>query len=129
MTELRPYLCVSNARAAIDWYVQVLGAEVTYQPIMMDDGRVGHVELAIGDAHWMMADAFPEVGVEPPLTDRGAAVSLHLTVDDVDAWAERVVAAGVPMDRGPQDEEYAGRIAIFHDPYGHRWYLNSMPDS
>jgi uncharacterized glyoxalase superfamily protein PhnB len=28
MGELTPYLCVSDARAAIQWYVDVLGAEV-----------------------------------------------------------------------------------------------------
>ena len=39
MSELTPYLCVADARAAIDWYVDVLGAVVTYEPIVMPDGR------------------------------------------------------------------------------------------
>ena len=47
MSSLTPYICVSDARAAIDWYVEGLGAEVTYEPIIMDDGRVGHCELAV----------------------------------------------------------------------------------
>ncbi len=51
-------------------------------------------------------------------------MSLHLTVDDVDAAAARVVAAGVTLDRGPEDSEEAGRIAVFRDPFGHRWFLN-----
>lgn len=125
MAELTPYLCVADARAAIAWYVDVLGAEVTYEPIVMDDGRVGHVELAVDGAGWMMSEEFETAGVAAPDRTRGNAVSLHLTVRDVDAIAARVIAAGVRMDRGPEDAEPAGRVAVFHDPFGHRWMLNT----
>lgn len=64
-----PYLCVADARRAIDWYVTVLGARVTYQPIVMDDGRIGHAEFAIGDAAMMMAEPFPELGGQSPRPD------------------------------------------------------------
>lgn len=124
MSELTPYLAVSDARAAIDWYVEHLGAQITYEPIEMPDGRIGHVELAVDGAGWMMADEFPEAQVAAPVPDRGAAVSLHLTVADVDAVVTRVVAGGARLDRGPEDSEPAGRVAVFHDPFGHRWFLN-----
>ena len=29
MAEIRPYRCTKDARAAIDWYVASMGAEVT----------------------------------------------------------------------------------------------------
>ncbi|MFI6942653.1 VOC family protein [Streptomyces sp. NPDC050418] len=125
MSELTPHLCVADARAAIAWYTEVLGAEVTYAPIEMPDGRIGHVELSIDGAGWMMAEEFPEAGVAPPPAGRGAAVSLHLTVADVDAVCAEVTAAGVALDREPEDDEYAGRVAVFHDPFGHRWFLNT----
>ena len=124
MSELTPYLCVADSRAAIEWYADVLGAKVVYEPIVMDDGRVGHVELAVGGARWMMADEFEEAGVAPPDPSRGSAVTLHLTVDDCDAAAARVTAAGVTLDRGPEDSPPAGRVAMFRDPFGHRWFLN-----
>ena len=54
MSELTPYLAVRDARAAIDWYVENLGATVTFEPMVMDDGRVGHVELDVDGAGWMM---------------------------------------------------------------------------
>jgi uncharacterized glyoxalase superfamily protein PhnB len=123
MSELTPYICVADARAAVEWYVDVLGAEVTYAPIEMPDGRIGHVELAVRGAGWMMSDEFAEADVAPPDPARGNAVSLHLTVDDVDALAARVEAAGVTMDRGPEDSEPAGRVVVFRDPFGHRWFL------
>ena len=124
MSELTPYLCVADARAAIAWYVDVLGAEVVYDPIEMPDGRIGHVELAVDGARWMMSDEFAEAGVAVPDPDRGSAVSLHLTVADVDALADRLGAAGVTFDRGPEDSPPAGRVAVFQDPFGHRWFLN-----
>jgi PhnB protein len=124
MSELTPYICVEDSRAAIDWYVDVLGAQVTFDPIVMPDGRIGHVELAVDGARWMMSDPFAEANVAPPDAARDSAVSLHLTVGDVDAVAARVVASGVQLDRGPEDSPPAGRVAVFRDPFGHRWFLN-----
>jgi PhnB protein len=124
MGELTPYLCVTDSRAAIEWYVGALGAEVTTEPIVMDDGRVGHCELAVGGARWMMADEHPEIHVEAPDPARGAAVTLHLTVDDCDAVAARVRQHGASLDRGPEDSPPVGRVAVFRDPFGHRWFVN-----
>ncbi|MDZ5663979.1 VOC family protein [Nocardioides sp. S-58] len=123
MGELTPYLCVTDARRAIDWYVDVLGAEVVLEPIVMDDGRVGHVELAVGGGRWMMSDEFGSAGVAAPDPTRGAAVSLHLEVADVDAVCARVTGGGVTLDRGPEDDPTAGRLAVFRDPFGHRWFV------
>lgn len=124
MGELTPYICVADARRAIEWYGDVLGAQVVFEPIVMDDGRIGHVELAVGDGRWMMSDEFASAGVAAPDTSRGAAISLHLEVDDVDAVCERVVGSGVTLDRGPEDSPPAGRVAVFRDPFGHRWFVN-----
>ena len=124
VSELTPYLCVADSRAAIAWYGDVLGAEVVMDPIVMPDGRVGHVELAVDGARWMMSDEFDSAGVAAPDPGRGSAVSLHLEVADVDGLCARVVAAGTPLDRGPEDSPPAGRVAVFRDPFGHRWFLS-----
>ena len=124
MSALTPYLSVRDAREAIEWYVAHLGAVVIFEPIQMPDGRIGHCELTVGGATWMMADEFPEINVEAPAPNRGAAVTLHLTVDDVDAFAVRVVAGGAILDRGPEDSPH-GRVAVFRDPFGHRWMLET----
>jgi PhnB protein len=123
MSELTPYLCVSGARQAIDWYARAFGAVVTYDPIVMDDGRIGHTELSIDGARLMLADEFPEAGVAGPALDRGAAVTLHLTVDDVQEVTARAVQEGARLDRGPEPGE-EGQVAVLRDPYGHRWFLN-----
>lgn len=127
MSELTPYICVADSRAAIRWYGDVLGAEVTGDPIVMPDGHVGHCELALAGTRWMMSDEFASAGVAAPDPARGASVTLHLTVDDVDALAASVVSSGTAMDRGPEDSPPVGRVAVFRDPFGHRWFLNQPP--
>lgn len=125
MSELTPYLAVHDAAAAIRWYGDHLGAEVVYQPIVMPDGRIGHVELAVDGARWMMADEHPEIQFEAPVAGHGSPVTLHLTVADVDvdAVAGRVAAGGAVLDREPEDDA-VGRMAAFRDPFGHRWLLH-----
>jgi uncharacterized glyoxalase superfamily protein PhnB len=95
-------------------------------PIVMPDGRVGHVELAVGAGRWMMADEHPEIAVQAPDPDRGAAVTLHLEIDDVDGTVGRATAGGARLDRGPEDTG-VGRVAVLRDPFGHRWFLNRPP--
>lgn len=124
MSELTPYLAVRDARAAIEWYVEHLGALVSHDPILMPDGRVGHVELTIDGARWMMADEYSEIHFEAPREDRGAPVTLHLSVDDVDKITGKAVAGGATLDRGPEDSPPVGRVSVVRDPFGHRWFFN-----
>ena len=124
MTRLTPHLCVQDGPAALRWYVDVLGATETMEPMLMPDGTLGHAELEVDGAAFMLAGEFPDHRVEGPSPDRGAAVTLNLAVDDVDALAARMAAAGATLDRGPEDNEVAGRVAVLRDPFGHRWFLN-----
>jgi PhnB protein len=124
MSSLTPYVCVPDSRAAIEWYGKVFQATVKGKPYVMDDGRIGHVELTIGDSVLMMADPFPEVGVEPPNPSSGSAVTLHLEVSDCDTVAAAAVQNGAQLDRGPESTSH-GRSVTFHDPFGHRWLISS----
>ena len=54
------------------------------------------------------------------------AVTLHLTVADVDAATQRAVAGGAVLDRGPEDSPPAGRVSVLRDPFGHRWFLDQI---
>ena len=124
MSELTRYRCVADSREAIARFAAEFGATVKRQQNLRDDGRVGHVELTIGDALLMMADPFPEVDVEPPDPSNGSPVSLHLEVADCDAVAAAAVRMGARLDRGPESTNH-GRSATFRDPFGHRWMVNS----
>jgi uncharacterized glyoxalase superfamily protein PhnB len=124
---LTPYLCVSDAAAAIAWYTDVLGAveQVRYTG---DDGRIGHAELAVGGAGFMLSDEYPEFGpgIVAPTTLGGTPFSMHLDVPDVDAVHARVVADGrAQVGREPHDEPYGARSFDMVDPFGHRWMIQT----
>ncbi len=116
-----PYLAVSDARRAIDWYVDVLGASVLGDPIVMPDGRIGHAELALAGGKIYLADEYPEIGVVAPAPN-GASVSLVLNVPDVDARVAAATAHGARLTREIA-EAYGSRNATIVDPFGHRWML------
>src|SRR4051812_2426419 len=44
-TALTPYLAVRDAQAAMRFYEDVFGAVVEGEPIVMDDGRIGHSQI------------------------------------------------------------------------------------
>ena len=69
---ITPYLAVSDARAAMAWYQDIFGATLASEPIVMPDGRIGHVELRIGDAVFMMADEFADIDVLGPSSHEAA---------------------------------------------------------
>ena len=61
-----PYLAVADARAAIAWYLDTFGAELVGDPFEMDDGRIGHAELALAGGVLYLADEYPELGLKAP---------------------------------------------------------------
>jgi predicted enzyme related to lactoylglutathione lyase len=117
-----PYLAVADARAAIAWYVDALGATVIGEPIVMDDGRVGHAELSLGDGVLYLADEFPELGLKAPAPQVNS-VSLMLQVADADAALKRARDLGATVIQETQ-ESYGSRGATIIDPSGHRWMLS-----
>ncbi|AHC24266.1 MULTISPECIES: VOC family protein [Mycobacteriaceae] len=116
-----PYLSVRDARTAIDWYVHALGATLLGDPIVMDDGRVGHAELSIGAGVLYLADEFPEMGLKAP-APQSVSVSLMLQVPDTDAALLRAAGRGATVERQPY-EAHGSRTATIIDPSGHRWML------
>ncbi len=57
-----PYLMVADARAAIDFYCEVFGAERVGDPIVMDDGASATRSCASVHRRVYLADEFPEMG-------------------------------------------------------------------
>jgi predicted enzyme related to lactoylglutathione lyase len=126
---LTPYIVVSDARRAMDWYVEVLGAQRRGDPIVNADGTIGHAEAGIGDAVLMLSEAsglWPDVPVRAPDSPATFSHSLHLEVDDVDGTTERARRSGASVEREPADQPY-GRSSVIVDPFGHRWILLRPP--
>ena len=126
---LTPYIVVSDARRAMDWYVEVFGAQRRGEPHVNADGTIGHAEVGIGDAVLMFAEAsdlWPDVPVRAPDSPATFSHTLHLEVDDVDGTTERARRGGAAVEREPADQPY-GRGAVIVDPFGHRWTLLRPP--
>jgi len=117
-----PYLCCREANRALEFYAKAFGAEVR-QRYTSPDGRIGHAEFGVEGATFYLSDEWPEEGVFSPAKWGGTAVALLLLVRDVDAFAERAVAAGATLARAPRDEPHGDRAAILFDPFGHRWFV------
>jgi PhnB protein len=126
--EVYPYLCVRGGARAIDFYVQVFGAQELTR-LSYPDGRVGHAELKLGPATLMLADEHPEYGILSPLAFGGTGMTIHLHVDDVDRLTARAVAAGATVLRPPTDEGHGERQAKVRDPFGHEWLLGHQLDT
>jgi predicted enzyme related to lactoylglutathione lyase len=127
---LNPYIVVSDARRALDWYVEVFGATRRGELHVNADGTIGHAEVGIGDAALMFAEAsdlWPDVPVAPPPAEPSThSHTLHLQVDDVEARTEAARRNGAVVEREPTDAPY-GQNAVIVDPFGHRWILLKPP--
>jgi uncharacterized glyoxalase superfamily protein PhnB len=126
---LTPYIVVSDARRAMDWYAEVFGARPRGELFVNADGTIGHAEVSIGDSVLMFSehsDLWPDVPVRAPDAPRTFSHTLRLTVDDVDGITERARSGGASVEREPVDQPY-GRGSVIVDPFGHRWMLLRPP--
>ena len=119
-----PYLIVNNAAAAIDFYKKAFNA-VEIMRFPGPGGRIMHAEVKIGDSPVMLADEMPEEGYVGPQASGGSSVSLHLYVDNVDAYFAQAVAAGATIKRAVEDQFYGDRSGTLADPFGHIWSIST----
>jgi PhnB protein len=117
-----PYLAIKNAAAALEFYEQGFGAVETYK-LIVPDGRVGHAEIRLGDSLIMLSDELPELGGKAPEALGGSPVSIHLYVEDVDAFVKRAVAAGARELKPVANQFYGDRSGQLQDPFGHLWWV------
>ena len=103
-----PYLIISNAAKAIEFYKEVFGA-TELSRLTTPDGKVGHAEIQIGDSRIMLADEFPEWDARSPQTVGGSPVFIMLYLEDVDTVVSRAVAAGANLFKPVAELEHAAR--------------------
>jgi len=122
---LIPHLVVDDPAAAIAFYVRAFGAEEDYR-LVSQQGSIEHAELKLGTLTLMLAGEFPNIGCVSPKRHDGSSVSFTLTVEDVDGFVERAVAAGATLERPIVDEFYGHRVGHIRDPFGHRWSIHTV---
>jgi len=120
MQTVTPHLVCAGASDAIEFYKKAFGAvEVCRIPGRAD--KLVHAAIQIGDSTVMLADEFPEWGSVGPKSLKGTPVTIHLYVQDADAFFARAVGAGAKTIMPLDDMFWGDRYGVLEDPFGHRW--------
>jgi uncharacterized glyoxalase superfamily protein PhnB len=115
-----PHLVCDGAAEAIEFYKKAFGAiEVARMP--GPNGTVMHAQLRIGDSPVMLGEEMPSCHSFGPRTLKGTPVTLHLYVNDCDAFFARAEAAGAKVTMPPGDQFWGDRYGVLQDPWGHQW--------
>ncbi len=113
-----PYLTVRGGAQAVDYYQRAFGAEEQFRQLADDGKRLLHSHLKINGGSVMLSDDFAQEPGPPP-----SGTTLHLQVDDADAWWNRALAAGGEVTMPLGDQFWGDRYGHFKDPFGHRWSI------
>jgi PhnB protein len=124
MHSVTPHLVCAGAADAIEFYKKAFGAvEVTRLPGAQ--GKVMHATIRIGDSAVMLVDESPEWGMLGPKSLKGSPVTIHLYVDDADAFVARAVKAGAKLTMPVDDMFWGDRYGKLEDPFGHQWSVGT----
>ena len=124
MHSVTPHLVCSGAAEAIDFYKKAFNASEVGR-IDGPQGKLLHGAVRIGDSMVMLADEFPDWGSLGPKSLKGSPVTIHLYVEDVDAFVARAVAAGAKITMPVQEMFWGDRYGKLEDPFGHQWSVST----
>ncbi len=120
MHSVTPHLICDGAGEAIDFYKRAFGATEDMR-LPGPDGRLMHGRVKIGDSFVMLVDENPAFGMLGPRSLKGSPVTIHLYVEDVDAFVARAAAAGATVRMPLADMFWGDRYGVLEDPFGHHW--------
>ena len=120
MHRVTPHLICAGAAKAIEFYKKAFGA-VEEARLPGQDGRLMHAVIRIHGDAVMLVDEMPEWGALSPKSLKGSPVTLHLYVEDVDAFVKRALDAGAKLTMPVQDMFWGDRYGKLEDPFGHHW--------
>ena len=122
MHSVTPHLVCSDADAAIGFYQKAFGATDVHR-MPGPDGKLMHGQIRIGDSQVMLANENAQWGMLGPLALKGSPVTIHLYVEDADAFVAKAAAAGAKVTMPVADMFWGDRYGVVEDPYGHRWSI------
>ena len=124
MHTVTPQLVCAGAADAIEFYKKAFNATETAR-LPGAQGKIMHAMIRIGDSPVMIVDEFPEWKSLGPKSLKGSPVTLHLYVQDVDAFVKRAVAAGAKITMPVDDMFWGDRYGKIEDPFGHQWSVGT----
>jgi uncharacterized glyoxalase superfamily protein PhnB len=120
MHTVTPHLVCAGAAAAIEFYKKAFDATEVGR-LAGPQGKLMHAMIRIAGSAVMLVDEFPEWNSLGPKALKGSPVTIHLYVEDVDAWVKRAVAAGAKIIMPLEDMFWGDRYCRLEDPFGHHW--------
>ena len=126
---LTPYLTIQGGRGreAMRFYEAAFQAREVFLNMADDGKRVLHGRILVNGALVFLSDHFGEMRGEAEAPAAPAGVTLHLQVDDADAWAERAKGAGAEIVMPVAEMFWGDRYGQVRDPFGHSWSIGSSP--
>ena len=109
-----PYLIVDGANKLLDFLTRAFEAKVG-EKMQGPDGKIGHVEVKLGDSFIMLSDSMAEHKAMPTM--------LYLYVEDADAVFQRALKAGATQVAEIKDQFYGDRSGAVKDPSGNTWRI------
>ncbi len=120
MHTVTPHLICAGATDAIEFYKKAFNAmELIRLP--GPQGKPIHACIRVGDSAVMLADESPDWSKLGPKSLKGSPVTIHLCVEDVDAFVARAVGAGAKITMPIEDMFWGDRYCQLEDPFGHHW--------
>jgi PhnB protein len=117
-----PYIVVTPAVEAIEFYKKAFGAVEVCRMPGPDGKTVMHAEIKIEGSSIFLGDQFPGMN-QSPKSLGGTTFSIMVYTPDVDATFGQAVAAGAKGDMPPADTFWGDRYAKLTDPFGHNWAI------
>lgn len=124
---LMPKLRIHDAAEAMDFYKEAFGAVEVYR-LTTPSGTVINAEMHIDGMPFIVAEENLDAGMPSPITLGGTTCQVDLQVADVDAFAERAIAAGALVIFPVSDQFYGMRQGQLQDPFGHRWNIGTVTE-
>jgi uncharacterized glyoxalase superfamily protein PhnB len=125
-TAAAPILTFNDVAKAIEFYERALGARETMR--FQIGESIAHAEIMIGASTIKLAEEWPDGGRFSAETLGQSPISIALEVEDVDAFAEHAVAAGLKMISPPRDQFYGRRDSGFVDPFCYTWRVYTVKE-
>jgi len=120
MHTITPHLIVDGAAAAIEFYQKAFNAQEVMR-LPGPNGKLMHATIRIEGSPVMLVDEMPEWRALSPKSLKGSPVTIHIFVEDVDAFVARAVATGAKVTMPVDDMFWGDRYGKLEDPFGHQW--------
>lgn len=115
---------MKGAKAAIDFCSPAFGAVEEYRAYGADAEHIMHARFRVNGVAILLFDDFPEFrgGAEAPPPSGG---TIHLEVDNADAWWTRAADAGATIVTPLADQFWVDRYGQVKDRFGHSWSIGA----